>query len=385
MLGLTGAAGITGMAGCIGGSSSGSGSNRTSGNSSESGSGANGGKSFVYGNDKSFVGATDIPFLWTMWEKLPQKYGHTAEVNLFEGMGPLTQAMSAGSIDIASSSIIQPANMRTAGRDIKLIGVETGGSDYVHVVNTNLASSFSDFVGANDIGWGYSGAGGNSHLQPASAFLQNDLDLGAVTFRKVGDSSTRTSALAGGNLAGASIHWDQWLNIKDAAPVKNLGMSVEILPGWIDGGVYAPSDWLNNNSEVAVDLLAAGIQGFRNVRESYDWYFNLYQEHKQTSGDVSRSGVKSQYKDYLNRFNSWPLPQPLERKTVENIVEVARHPAVEVLPEGFSTSEFVDLSYQKQAMNRKGNWQESTSGSSSSNVSKNNSSAPKTSASNTTD
>lgn len=319
--------------------------------------------SFQYGNDKSFVGSTDIPFLWSMWERLPQKWGYTGEINLFEGMGPLTQAMRAGAIDVGSSSIVQPANLRNAGFDVKLFGVETAGSDYVAVINTDLASDWSDFVGNNAAGWGYSGAGGNSHLQPAAVFRDQGYSLDNVRWRRIGDSSTRTAALAGGNLAGAAIHWNQWQRIKDNAPVESLGLFLDHLEGgWIDGGVYAPTSWLEQNRTTAVDLVASGRLAFEHV-DQFEWYWNTWQEHKQS--DMTKQEVRSSWEKFNGQFGSWPLPKPLKEDAVTTIIETAKEAGV--LPSNYNTQEFYTMDIQEEALSRIENGGGTTTGNTTSN------------------
>lgn len=353
VLELTGAAGVAGIAGCTGGESTPTEAPGTPGDGDTATDAMSGrDPDAEFGNNRAYIGAVDVPLVWGMRNYIPDKYGYETGINLFEGIGPVTQSFAAGSIQIGASSLLNPAQMTKAGHDIKMFGLKSGGTDYVHVVNTDLATSFEDFIDSDNIGWGYSGPGGNSHLQPAAVFLDKGMDLNQVNFRAIGGSSTRTNALAGGNLAGASIHWNQWLSIKDQAPVKNLGLSAELLAGWVDAAMYARTSWLDENPNTAIDLCEAGLVGFQNAHDSYDWYYEWYSKY---AGEVlPEDETRSTWDSFTGQFGSWPLPPegPLNLDAVDTYFQTAKHPTVGLLNEDFDHRALFTLDYQDEAISR---------------------------------
>lgn len=342
------AAGMSGLAGC---SSGDQGDNDATTTSNDS----NGGDQTTTQAQQSFddftvgcpdggIKAADIPYFWAIREQLPTQAGYRGSIKYFEGANITGQAFAAGGIDMAFINPGVVASMAQAGNDVTIFGTEYAGTDYVFVMNTDLASSLDDFVNS-DIAVGMSGPGGNSQLQPAVMFREKGYNLDNVTFQRVGGSSTRTKAVAAGQIAGVVIHYDQWLSIKDEPSVKQEGAMKDLIGGWVGESLFASTKKLEENPQWAVNQLKPTITAFEKARNDFDWYYKYFQ--KYYAQQFTEEEVKG-----LWEFNNEVAGTWAENNMDKSIYEkfLGTYQSLGLLPDDFTVDSVWTDKYYKMAL-----------------------------------
>jgi len=347
MAGASGVGGLVGLAGCSGDGGDG-GSTSSDGESTPS----RNVDDVQYGHHRAFIGAVDVPFVWAPREFIPDEYGYSPEINFFDESGVLTQAFGAGELNFATSSMINPTQLALSGGRVSMWGVKSSGSDYLYCIRTDKVDGIADFFessGGSKPAWAIGSKGGNDHLQPSAYFLQEGYDPQTVNWRTIGGSGARTSAIAGGQVAGGLIHWDQWLNIKDEAPVENVGLAQQQLDGgWVDSICYSTPTWLENNQLVATDIIEGTIRGYQKAHNDFDWFFNKFDEW--TEQEQDRETTRNSWELFKNEFGVWPLPKPLTDQSVNVVFDAAK--ATGLIPEDYDTDNIFTTEIQSAALDR---------------------------------
>lgn len=218
------------------------------------------------------------------------------------------QSLISGDIKFYTSAPGNPYNAQIAGNDLRIIGTKITGTDY-HIVVRGNVDGFEDFRNS-DLSFGISSPGALSHIQPVGIFNKEGLSTDEVNYVKIGGSSSRTQALASGNIDGSAIHIGQLQQLKNQdIDVKSLGMVMDYFPNFVQETVVTTARFLKDPvheafTQAYIDQL---YRANKRATNDFDWLFQKTQKFQAES--LSKEDMRGGWELNANELGAWPYTE----------------------------------------------------------------------------
>ncbi|QLG60327.1 ABC transporter substrate-binding protein [Halorarum salinum] len=244
------------------------------------------------------------------------------------------QAMVGGEIDYYALSFGNTVSASLSGSDMRVLGPKTTGTDYQMVVRTDInASNLQELVNG-DYTIGVAGLGGLSHVQMAGVLAQEGLttDVEEAGIQNIGGSSTRTSAVASGEIDATPIHIDQVGRIQsEDAPVEVLFDFREYFPSFINQAITVTQDFLDSEEGQAhvENYMQVMLEANEAATNNFDWLYEnaqqlmaepLDEEEARTSWEFNAETIET-WKYEADGFNDESFQNYVEAMEAANVID----------------------------------------------------------------
>lgn len=226
------------------------------------------------------------------------KYNLEIKDVMVSGSAQALATVISGVADIGEANLGEVASANEQGADLVVFGVLWNGTDYVIVAKEEIAS-IKDLEGKTI---GIENIGGISYLDVLSALKAEGENPDKVNWAIIGFAGTRMQALAAGKIDVASIHFDQYLSLKEkGVKVKMLASASQYNSHNKANCMFTTRQTLEEKHDLLVDFMKSYIQANRKLSEDRSLFVDYMKKYKLETPDVdSLYGMMQRTMFYTN-------------------------------------------------------------------------------------
>lgn len=276
-------------------------------------------------------------------ELFGDKFGLSAdnELHEFEDESAATQVLLSGGADIELGAMTQPIQLITHGQDVKVFcPVQKDSTEQLTGLSDTITSL--DQITDPDIRVAVDSPGGLVNFIMNLVFREKGMGITVNDLKNVtvlGDGSQRLAALAARQVDVGSVDLFELPDL-----VKQLGADeVNVLSvtaadsDFVADALFAPSDWLDKNTDLAGRYCAAMLYSNRVLASDYDQYKSAVDTYAE--GGVDESIIKKNW-DFARKYQIWPYNSDvMSPEAVKTIIDVG-------IPSGLLDKSAADLTYE---------------------------------------
>ncbi|KWX67402.1 ABC transporter substrate-binding protein [Mycobacterium sp. NAZ190054] len=244
------------------------------------------------------------------------------DLKVFESHTVATQAAMSGEAQIVGGSFISTVLLQQTGQDMKVF-CPFNNSDTLALVGRNGVDSVDDLF--NDSVRVATDSPGGAGAMVMDAMLEAKQAPGLLTDMPnttiLESSSLRANAFAAGQVDAAVIHLRQFDAAKAQAPDGVvLATLADDVPDMIMQAFSAPSSWLGENKDAAVNFCASVITANRVLKGSFESFNEAVQQYVPEPPDAAQ--LESIYA-VIERGNVWPEDGGISPEAVGYMTDLA--------------------------------------------------------------
>lgn len=220
------------------------------------------------------------------WIEDLEAMGIEVEELYFESSQDAFRALVAGEADVAPTGIVSAILLNmTAGENVKVIANDLQTPDHILMTTPDITDD-KQLEGKQV---GISTPGDISDVLTRLVFDIRGVDVDKVNFVEIGGTNARIQALMSGQISAGLAHAAEGLAAVKAGGLNNLYALGEFVPGYLQHGLMAMQDWLDENREFAQTLVDTFIDATRWAAENKDGYIELSKKYIEGLDDDVRS------------------------------------------------------------------------------------------------
>lgn len=283
-------------------------------------------------------------FKWM--EDLEEKYNIEVEDLYFESSQDAFRALVAGEADLSlgtvSSAIL--LNM-TAGENVKVIASDLQSPDYILVATPDIESD-EDLIGKRI---GISTPGDISDTLTRVVLEERGLDVSQIEFVQIGGTSARMQALLSDQISAGAAHAAEGLSAV-AQGLSSAFAYGESVPDYLQHGLIAPQQWLDENPELAQTIVDAFIDSTRWAAENPDEYIEFSQDYVEGIDD----SIRQEAYDIFTQIDMFAVDGGMDTDQLQNTVDIEQRVGTFGDSEVPALSAWADTSYVEDYLARNG-------------------------------
>lgn len=250
-----------------------------------------------------------IPYMAAINEILPT-YGYAVpDWQRVKKLQTITQAILAGSVEMAAGDAISTLRAVEAGANLKIVGNGFMHTSLVFVVNGDKIKQMKD-VENPDVTLAVNSKGDFTHVMLVGPMMRQGIDMDKVNVITMGGSGTRFRALAAGKVDGVPLHFDQATDLAKQGNFKVLIEPAKEYDAFLGEVWMCSGEWLSkaDNRTAAKDVVKATIEAFRKANSDPAWYAAMYRKHgtHKTMATASDSEIEIVRKALGQDIGCWP-------------------------------------------------------------------------------
>ena len=278
-------------------------------------------------------------------ELFGDKFGISTEdeLQMFESHATASQVMVSGGADVGSGSVTQAIQLMEQDVDMKLFcPLQSDSTEHL----VGITSKISDIQNITDpnIRVAIDSPGGLVNYIMNQIFFDLGMDLTVDDLENVSvleDGSLRLSALASGDVDVGSVDLFEIADLQEqigAEEVTVLSVAAED-SDFLANVLWAPTDWLAENAEVAGAFCATVLYSNRALASDIEQYKAALD--KYTTTPVPEEIVQGNW-DFARKYEVWPYnADSLNEELINNQIQVSV--ASGLLEESASDLTFADI------------------------------------------
>lgn len=265
--------------------------------------------------------------------------GYEVEILHVESGGTYIQPVLSGAAHIGGTDVDEVILAVAQGAQVKVFMTNSTRVDYVLIARPEI-QSIHDLVGKRI---GMSGPAGFDTMLGRLALKRAGYDPDRdVRWTRIGGSGLRAAAVEAGRIDAAIVFYSDWYILEDkgANVIKVVDMAA-LAPDILKGTYYARTSWLEENPDIARDIVRAQLDANRWFRENREEWIELALEWAPGS---TREAVAKLYDDLL-AIDMFPLDGGMSVEGAEQTVQLLLEAELIDQPipvEGFLTTKYLD-------------------------------------------
>jgi ABC-type nitrate/sulfonate/bicarbonate transport system substrate-binding protein len=253
------------------------------------------------------------------------------EFNLDVGMGDLqtfndsataTQALFSGQADVLSGSFLSDLLVIQQGNPLKVLVSVSNGNDLLLVGRDGISTleqvTGDDAIVATD------SPGGLLNLVYNAIFVANDMQVNVEDLpnaKPYGDSPPRTASFITGQTNVCIVHETDMPKIEaEVDDVATIATLWEDVTGMIFEVMAASEEWIEQNPEVAQNVVAAVLKGNREIARDFELYKKAVNEFIPDSG-LGDDDIRPIW-ELAREYEFWPYNGGIDEEAVQFTQEV---------------------------------------------------------------
>jgi NitT/TauT family transport system substrate-binding protein len=296
-----------------------------------------------------------IPYMAAMNEILPTMGYDVPKWDRVSKLQTITQAILAGSVELAAGDAISTLRAVEAGADLKIIGNAFMHTSLVFVVNGDKIKEAKD-IEKSDVTLAVNSTGDFTHVMVVGPMTRRGVDMNKVNVVKMGGSGSRMRALLAGKVDGVPIHFDQAAEVAKQGNFKVLIEPAKEYEAFLGEVWICSGEWLSKdeNRAAAKDLLKATMTAFRRANSDPAWYADMYRKYGtgKSMKDESDAQVEVVRKALGEDIGCWPNNMNHSMAVYEELLPVYK--AAGAVKGTVDLSSVVDTSLAEEALKELG-------------------------------
>ena len=278
-----------------------------------------------------------------------EEQGLQVEVQNFNSGLRVVQAIVSGDVQVGGSSIEPVVNASAQGGELSIIG---GYADRLSVsmVTPDSIPSAEELRGQT---LGIQDVGAFREVMTRMVLETAGLTPDDVSYRPV-DSNAYISALLSGQISSAILQTEQAVETIDQDPsFHELADLYQVEPDYYYGTYFVQSNWLSDNSDVAVRFMTAVTEAHRFMYENRDETVPIVAEATGFSPEV----IDQAYEKLLVQNGVFPVNEGLEQERFTYTLERMKELGAFEGEEDPDLSQLVNQDPASQAVESLGVWE----------------------------